>query len=295
MCPGHASVVHDGGFLGVFCGIGAGSDWRCLHGRAASWVERQSSTVPGRDRRLRAGAVGPDRANRQIRGGRHRAGFPPRLAPARFAVPYGVQSGDVTQDRPATGRPLTALGRMIVEYATTDQLTDAKRVVGDAAIYESCWTAKTMLTDLTGPAQDLFYRVTFQDLTDLVTFSEPAIGRLKTVPTDRRDVSFVWSGHAVGQGWGINPELGPRMRLDDVMRKANPDFFVHSGDMIYADGPLLVEEKLPERLHLAEHRHRGQVEGRRDDRGVPWQLRLQPDGRQCSGLQRRGGPVRPVG
>jgi alkaline phosphatase D len=30
------------------------------------------------------------------------------------------------------------------------------------------------------------------------------------------------------------------------MRRTNPDFFVHSGDMIYADGPLRAEETLPD-------------------------------------------------
>ena len=35
--------------------------------------------------------------------------------------------------------------------------------------------------------------------------SEPVIGRFRTAPADRRDVSFVWGGDVAGQGWGINP------------------------------------------------------------------------------------------
>jgi alkaline phosphatase D len=168
----------------------------------------------------------------------------PRFAPARSTLPFGIQSGDVTQDSAVIWAAADRPGRMMVEYAASDRFTDAKRVVGDAAMFESGLTAKTLLTDL--PAgQELFYRVSFQDLTDLTTASVPVVGRLKTAPTDRRDVTFVWSGDTAGQGWGINPDWGG-MRLYDVMRKANPDFFVHSGDMVYADGPLRAEETLPD-------------------------------------------------
>ena len=43
-----------------------------------------------------------------------------------------------------------------------------------------------------------------------------------------------------GQGWGINPEFGG-MKLYEAMRKRSPDFFIHSGDTVYADGPILPE------------------------------------------------------
>jgi alkaline phosphatase D len=168
----------------------------------------------------------------------------PAFAPARLALPYGVQSGDVTQDRAVIWGAADRPGRMIVEYATTDRFADVKRIVGDAALPESGLTAKTVLSEL--PAgQDIFYRVSFQDLTDLTTLSQPVIGRFKTVPTDARDVTFAWTGDTCGQGWGINPDWGG-MRLDEVLRRSNPDFFVHSGDMIYADGPLKAEEPLPD-------------------------------------------------
>jgi len=35
--------------------------------------------------------------------------------------------------------------------------------------------------------------------------SEPVVGRFRTAPSDKRDVSFVWGGDVAGQGWGINP------------------------------------------------------------------------------------------
>src|SRR5262249_32764725 len=40
-----------------------------------------------------------------------------------------------------------------------------------------------------------------------------------------------------GQGWGINTTFGG-MKIYEAMRQRNPLFFVHSGDNIYADGPI---------------------------------------------------------
>ena len=162
---------------------------------------------------------------------------------ARPGIPFGVQTGEVTGDRAivwsATDRP----ARLLVEYAATERFQNAQRIVGPAALPESGYTAKVVLTGL--PAgQDVFYRVTFLDLGDMKTTSMPVVGHLKTAPADDRDVTFLWSGDTAGQGWGISPDWGG-MRLYEVMRGLQPDFFVHSGDMIYADGPLETEVDLP--------------------------------------------------
>jgi alkaline phosphatase D len=114
--------------------------------------------------------------------------------------------------------------------------------VGPAALEDAGFTARVDLGDL--PAgQRIFYRALFQDLTDLRTWSQPATGSFMTPPPTSRDVSFVWGGDVVGQGWGINPEWGG-LRMFETMRHAKPDFFVHSGDSIYADNPLMPEVKL---------------------------------------------------
>lgn len=42
---------------------------------------------------------------------------------------------------------------------------------------------------------------------------------------------------------GINPDFGG-MKIYETMRQLNPDFFIHSGDNIYADGPIQSEVKL---------------------------------------------------
>lgn len=66
-----------------------------------------------------------------------------------------------------------------------------------------------------------------------------------TAPDKPSKVRFAWSGAVAGQGWGINPEWGG-MRGFDAVRLREPDFFIHSGDTIYADVPLKSEVQLPD-------------------------------------------------
>jgi len=160
----------------------------------------------------------------------------------RPQAPYGVMAGDVVGDRAIVWSRADRPARMIVEYATTESFKDARRVVGPHAIDATDFTTRVDLRDLT-PGQDVFYRVTFQDLGDLKTTSVPVTGRLRTAPNAARDITFQWSGDTAGQGYGINPEWGG-MKIYETMRRAQPDFFIHCGDTIYADGPILPEVKL---------------------------------------------------
>jgi alkaline phosphatase D len=115
-------------------------------------------------------------------------------------------------------------------------------VRGPAALETSDFTSRIVLTDL--PAgQRIFYRVLFQDLSDLRTWSEPVVGSFSTPGSVPRDVTVAWSADTVGQGWGRNPEWGG-LRMYDTMHRAQPDVFVNVGDTIYADQPVLPEVKL---------------------------------------------------
>ena len=139
----------------------------------------------------------------------------------------------------ATDRP----ARMLVEYATSERFVDVRRTPLVAALPDTGFAAKAVLSGLPAGAT-IFYRVTFQDLGDPASTSAPVVGRFQTAPAGARDVTFVWSGDTAGQGWGINPDWGG-MKIYEVMRRLEPDFFVHSGDMIYADGPMAAEVPLP--------------------------------------------------
>ena len=100
-----------------------------------------------------------------------------------------------------------------------------------------------MLLENLPAGQDIFYRVKFRDLSHPEIASEQVVGRFRTAPANRRDVSFVWGGDVAGQGWGINPDDNGMFTFA-TMRKHRPDFLLHSGDTVYADGPLKPEVTL---------------------------------------------------
>jgi alkaline phosphatase D len=125
---------------------------------------------------------------------------------------------------------------MVVEYATTDTFKDARRVAGGIATPDIGLTARTVIGDLR-PGQDIFYRVTFEDLVDARAVSEPQVGRFRTAHEGRRPVRVAWTADTCGQGWGIDTARGG-MRLFETMRAAGPDLFLNVGDTIYADQPL---------------------------------------------------------
>jgi len=148
----------------------------------------------------------------------------------RPVVTHGVQSGDVGTDGGVVWARADRPSQMLVEVATTESFSNARVLPPIAALPESDFTAKMLLENL--PAgQDIFYRVKFRDLSHPDISSEPATGRFRTAPADRRDVSFVWGGDVAGQGWGINPDDGGMVTFA-TMRKHHPDFLIHSGDTI---------------------------------------------------------------
>lgn len=150
------------------------------------------------------------------------------------AFTHGVQSGDVDT---ATGMIWTRTdrpARVMIEVATSDTFSNARRLPPMDALPDSDFAVKKLLTDLAAD-QDIFYRLTPADLSDINSVGQPIVGRFRTAPTTRRDVRFVWSGDTAGQGWGIDDQ---GMATYATMAKHEPDFFIHSGDTIYADGPI---------------------------------------------------------
>ncbi|MEK0083818.1 alkaline phosphatase D family protein [Benzoatithermus flavus] len=162
----------------------------------------------------------------------------------RPQLPYGVQAGDVVGDRAVIWSRADRPARMLIELSTTESFAHSWKITGPAALEDSDFTAKLDVAGLP-PGQRVFYRVTFQDLGDLVTTSTPVTGSFLTPPAVRRHIRFVWGGDVAGQGWGINPDFGG-MRMFETMRAVEPDFFIHSGDTVYADGPIFPEVRLPD-------------------------------------------------
>ncbi|HSA81676.1 MAG TPA: alkaline phosphatase D family protein [Geminicoccaceae bacterium] len=177
--------------------------------------------------------------------------FPQATAPAvitsekmRPTLPSGVQTGDLLGDRAVLWARADRPARMMVDWATGESFEGARTLRGPAALEDTDFTAKLDLAGLP-PGQKIHYRVTMVDLADPKLSSEPVAGSFWTPPAARQNVRFVWSGDTAGQGWGINLDWGG-MKAYEAMRQVEPAFFIHSGDTIYADGPLAAEVKLPD-------------------------------------------------
>lgn len=162
----------------------------------------------------------------------------------------GVQFGDPTDGRLLVWSRADRASRMVVEWSLDARFTNATRLVGPYALEGSDFTARQDLFGLP-ENREVFVRVSFQSLGNDRAVSEPVSGRVVTLPGHRddqgwhrghghgrgSDIRFVWGGDTAGQGWGINPDFGG-MKIYETMRQRQPRFFIHSGDTVYADGPI---------------------------------------------------------
>jgi alkaline phosphatase D len=159
---------------------------------------------------------------------------------ARPVAAQGLQIGDVAGERAIVWSRADRPARLLVDWDTSARFGNARRIVGPHALEATDYTARVDLSDLPRD-REIFVRVSFQGLSNERALSEPAFGRFRSSPQHRRNVRFVWSGDTAGQGFGINPDFGG-MRIYEAMRARRPDFFIHSGDNIYADGPIPAEK-----------------------------------------------------
>lgn len=160
----------------------------------------------------------------------------------RPSVLHGVQSGDVTGDSAVVWARSGQAARMMVEWDTTDRFGNARRVTGPVTGPQADHTAKVVLAGL--PAgQRVFYRVRFEDRQGIA--GEAVAGSFETASREPGEVRFAWSGDTCGQGWGIDESRGG-MRTYESIRRAEPQFFVHSGDTIYADNSMAATVALPD-------------------------------------------------
>lgn len=155
-------------------------------------------------------------------------------AAQRPVFTHGVQSGDVDAGSGMIWTRTDRPARVMMEVATTESFADARALAPMDAIPSSDMAVKRLVEGLPSD-QDIFYRFTAADLTDINAVSEPITGRFRTAPAGRRSVRFAWSGDTAGQGWGIDDD---GMLTYATMARHAPDFFIHSGDTIYADGPM---------------------------------------------------------
>ena len=165
---------------------------------------------------------------------------------ARALLPSGVQSGDVLANSAIVWARASRDARMWLEWSTTASFAQSTQLRGPDLLSSSDGTGRIDLQGL--PAgQDIFYRVMLEDFASANVRSPAVQGHFRTplaaTGAATRPFRLVWSGDTAGQGFGINEAFGG-MRIYEQMRKVNPDVFLHSGDTIYADGPIPAEIKL---------------------------------------------------
>ncbi|MCM2577376.1 alkaline phosphatase D family protein [Streptomyces meridianus] len=170
---------------------------------------------------------------------------PAQALSGRPEARWGVQAGDVTgssglvwvrADRPA---------RMYVEVSATESFRRVRRVRGPLLGPGTDFTGRAALHGLP-PGTQVHYRVVLADPDDPRRTGRPVAGTFRTAPVRRRDgLRFLWSADVAGQGWGINPDRGG-YRIFEEMRCLDPDFYLSSGDNIYADGPISASVTLPD-------------------------------------------------
>ncbi|MET9922108.1 alkaline phosphatase D family protein [Streptomyces sp. NPDC059605] len=158
---------------------------------------------------------------------------------------WGVQVGDVTSSSALVWVRSDRPARMVVETSATESFRRARTWHGPLLGPGSDFTGTTPLYGLP-PGEQVHYRVTLVDPQDPRRSGKPVRGTFRTAPARRRDgVRFLWSGDIAGQGWGINPDIGGYVVYDE-MRRLDPDFFLCSGDNIYADGVIEPSVTLPD-------------------------------------------------
>ncbi|MFC5147686.1 alkaline phosphatase D family protein [Streptomyces aureoversilis] len=168
-------------------------------------------------------------------------------APALAGRPearWGVQAGDVTASSGLVWVRADRRARMIVETSATESFRSVRRWHGPLVGPGTDFTGRTALRGLP-PGERIHYRVLLADPDDPRRTGRPVHGTFRTAPARRSDVRFLWSGDLAGQGWGINPDRGG-YRIYEHMRRLEPDFFLCSGDTIYADSPIAPSVTLPD-------------------------------------------------
>jgi alkaline phosphatase D len=184
----------------------------------------------------------------------------PALVRRRLHLPSGIATGDVTSSSAILWSRTDSTGRMRARLRAVD--AEGTPLRGHGALdrtLTSGWvtdatdhTVKIGATDLP-PGTRFALEVRFEDEEGVL--SDVAHGTFRTAPGGSRGrgrgrggargQSFVWTGDTAGQGWGINPDLGG-MYAYRTMHDLAPDFFIHSGDTIYADGPIQAEVVEPD-------------------------------------------------
>ncbi|GAA0956202.1 alkaline phosphatase D family protein [Virgisporangium aurantiacum] len=169
------------------------------------------------------------------------AAAPTLVRAGRPRLTHGVQSGDAVGDAANIWTRADRSGRMVVEVSSRPDFRHARVVTGPVVGPATDFTGMVRVRGLRGGART-YYRAWVT--ADHGLAGERLTGSLM-IPGRRDGIRFVWTGDIAGQGWGINPDIGG-MRIFRAMRALTPDFYLCSGDTVYADGPIQPSVTLPD-------------------------------------------------
>jgi alkaline phosphatase D len=176
----------------------------------------------------------------------------------RLTLPSGIATGDVTLNSGVLWSRASGPGRLVASLLAVDDAGSPLRggrafqrvLRGSAATEGTDFTAR-IDADLLPAGTRFAVSMHFEDAEG--NAGETARGSFSAAPNtgllssgrQSRGQSFVWTGDTAGQGWGINEDIGG-MRGYAAMHATAPDFFIHSGDTIYSDGPISAQVTEPD-------------------------------------------------
>ena len=159
------------------------------------------------------------------------------MAASRPQNTNGLACGDVTQNQAVFWTRTDKPAQLWVELSISPDFKQSQRFRGGFGLEENDFNTKAFIKGLV-PDTQYFYRLECESLESPGRFGEPGYGSFTTAPMSAdKPIRFCWSGDTAGQGWGIDHSRGG-MSIYQTMLSHKPDFFVHSGDQIYADGPM---------------------------------------------------------
>ncbi len=156
-------------------------------------------------------------------------------------ITHGPISGEVTDTSVVLWARGSKPGNLVFEIAEDETFTEPPQSVSVTIDEESNLTGEVQVTELQ-PGQQYYYRAVLETSTGT---SEPARGQFKTAPAADTPApfSFTFSAGLGGQGYCRNPETG--WVIFESMLNERPDFFILTGDSIYADTACPAPENVP--------------------------------------------------
>jgi len=156
----------------------------------------------------------------------------------KITIPQGVASGDVTNSSAIVWSRSNTASIMNVQYNNNSNINNdfpSNNIVKTEVNSSTDFTGHVKLTNL-NPNTTYYYKVWFNDINNSSIKSDNKTGKFKTSPnknTPLKEISFIIGGDLGGSK--LCRQIGLGYPIFSIMKSTNSDFFIFSGDQIYAD------------------------------------------------------------